>query len=100
MSTDDPVASLKATLRRLRATMGEGLRPSPAVPGPPMGEGLRPSPAPPALDVRPTNAFEVAVAERLKALEAELDQLRSRINWLLTVIVGAAITNIVIALLK
>jgi hypothetical protein len=61
---------------------------------------LHGAPDPPALDVRPTNPFEVAVAERLKALEAELDQLRSRINWLLTVIVGAAITNIVIALLK
>ena len=75
MSTD-PVAGLKAALRR-----------------------LRPPPCPP-VDLRPTNAFEVAIAERLKALEAELDQLRGRINWLLTVIVGAAVTNIVIALLK
>lgn len=80
-SPDDPVASLKATLRRLSAS------PRPPVPASP-------------LDLRPTNPFEVAVAERLKALEAELDQLRSRINWLLTVIVGAAITNVVIALLK
>jgi hypothetical protein len=42
----------------------------------------------------------VAVAERLRALESEMDQLRSRINWRLTVIAAPAITNIVIALLK
>ena len=55
---------------------------------------------PPPLPLEPTNAFEVAIAERLKALQAEVDQLRSRINWLFTVIVGAAIANVVIALLR
>jgi hypothetical protein len=48
----------------------------------------------------PTNAFEVAVAERLKAMQCQIDQLTSRLNWLLTVIIGAALTNLVIALLK
>jgi hypothetical protein len=72
----DPSSQLKATIRRLR----------PASPGP--------------VELRPTNPFEVQVAEHLKAIDAELDQLRSRLNWLLTIIVGAAITNIVIALLK
>jgi len=81
MTPDNPVAGLKATLRRL-------VRPASS------------SPAAPPLDPRPTNAFELAVAERLKAMQDELDQLRNRINWLLTVIVGAAITNIVIALVK
>ncbi len=52
------------------------------------------------LNLSPTNPFEVVVAERLKALEAELDRLRGRLNWLFTVIVGAAIANLVIALLK
>lgn len=54
----------------------------------------------PPLPLEPTNAFEVAIAERLKALQGEVDQLRSRINWLFTVIVGAAITNVLIALLR
>lgn len=76
MTTPDPIPALRAALRH-----------------------LRPASCPP-VDLRPTNAFEVAIAERMKALEAELDQLRSRINWLLTIIVGAAITNIVIALIK
>jgi len=52
------------------------------------------------LKVDPCNGFEVAVAERLKALQQDVDELRSRLNWLLTVIVGAAVTNIVIALVK
>ena len=57
-------------------------------------------PAPPPLDPRPSNPFEVAVAERLQAMQKELDQIRSRLNWLLTVIVGAAVTNVVLALLQ
>jgi hypothetical protein len=82
MSTD-ATTRLKAAIRRLR---------------PPhfSGRGL---PAEP-LDLRPSNPFEIAMAARLKALETELDQLRSRINWLLTVIVGAGITNIMVVLLR
>jgi hypothetical protein len=58
-----------------------------------------PGPAP-TWDLKPSNAFEVAVAERLKAMQCQIDQLTSRLNWLLTVIIGAALTNLVIALLK
>jgi hypothetical protein len=53
-----------------------------------------------ALNLEPSNPFEVAVAERLKALQADVDEIRTRVNWLLTFIVGAAVTNVVIALLK
>jgi hypothetical protein len=53
-----------------------------------------------ALNLEPSNPFEVAVAERLKALQADMDEIRTRVNWLLTFIVGAAVTNVVIALLK
>jgi hypothetical protein len=56
------------------------------------------SPAP--LELLPTNPFEVAIAERLEALQARIDRLQTRVNWLLTFIVGAAVTNVVIALLK
>jgi hypothetical protein len=62
--------------------------------------GSTPPPFVHPLDLKPCNAFEVAIAEQLKALRRELDQLTTRVNWLLTLIVGAAVTNIVIALLK
>lgn len=60
--------------------------------------GGGPEPLPP-LRPEPSNAFEVALAERLKAIEAELDRLRTRLNWLLTLIVGAAVANVVLGLL-
>lgn len=72
-------SKLKAALRRLR----------PAAP-----------PPPPALDVEPTNAFEVAVAERLERLRDDIDRLQSRLNWLFALIIGAAITNVVLTLLQ
>ena len=56
--------------------------------------------APEPLRLEPTNPFEVAVAEQLRHLRCEVDRLHGRFNWLLTVIVGAALTNIVIAVLK
>jgi len=85
---EESVERLKAEIRRLRGRPGGVGRPAGGVP-----------PREP-VDLRPTNAFEVAIAERMKAMEEEIGELRSRINWLLTVIVGAAVTNIVIALLK
>ncbi|MFC2030958.1 hypothetical protein ACFLWA_09545 [Chloroflexota bacterium] len=55
---------------------------------------------PPPLEPKPSNAFEVVVAERLKAMQRDIDQIRSRLNWLLTIIVGAAITNVVLAIME
>lgn len=60
----------------------------------------RSQPALPPLKAEPTNAFELAVAERLKTMQRDVDHIRSRLNWLLTLIVGAAVTNVVIALLR
>jgi hypothetical protein len=42
----------------------------------------------------------VAVAEQLRYLQAELEKLRTQLHWLLTVIVGAALLNIVVEILK
>ena len=53
---------------------------------------------PPPLDPKPTNPFELAVAERLKSMQKDIDQIRSRVNWLLALIVGAAATNVVLSL--
>jgi hypothetical protein len=33
-------------------------------------------------------------------MQAQIDRLQTRLNWLLTFIVGAATTNVVVALLK
>jgi hypothetical protein len=55
---------------------------------------------PPSLEVDPTNPFEIAVSERLKAMQQDLDRLRARLDWLLVFIVGAALTNVVISMLK
>ena len=52
------------------------------------------------LKIEPSNPFEVAVKERLDALQAELDRLSSRVNWLLTVIIGFALLNLVINLVQ
>jgi hypothetical protein len=54
----------------------------------------------PSLEVDPTNPFEIAVAERLKAMQQDLDRLRARLDWLLVFIVGAALTSVVISMLK
>ena len=60
---------------------------------------LRSPPTPP-LDLRPTNAFEVAVAEQLKQLRCDIDKLNARLWWLITVVVGLAAANLVLSLLK
>jgi hypothetical protein len=52
------------------------------------------------LDLRPSNAFEVAVAEQLKQLRCDIDKLNARLWWLITVVVGLAATNLVLNLLK
>lgn len=54
----------------------------------------------PPLKPDPSNPFEVSVAETLKAMQREIDHLRSRLDWLLVFIVGAALTNGVINLLQ
>jgi hypothetical protein len=60
----------------------------------------RVSPSPPPLKPEPTNAFELAVAERLATLKADIDRVESRLNWLFALIIGAAVTNVVIAILR
>jgi hypothetical protein len=55
---------------------------------------------PKPLDLRPSNAFEVAVAEQIKQLRCEIDKLNARLWWLITVVVGLAAANLVLNLLK
>ncbi len=57
-------------------------------------------PGPLPLEVEPTNPFEVIIAERLQSLRRDVDRLQTRLDWLFALIIGAAITNVVLALLK
>jgi len=54
----------------------------------------------PALKPDPTNAFELAISERLQVIERDVERLRTQLWWLMTVIVGFALVNVAIALLK
>ena len=72
---------LRAAIARISAS------PHPRVP---------PSPLKP----EPTNPFELAVAERLASLKSDIDRVESRLNWLFALIIGAAVTNIIIALIQ
>lgn len=54
-------------------------------------------PTPPAMTPDPTSAFEVAIAERLKSMQRDLDRLHSRLNWLFCLIIAAALGNVIAA---
>jgi hypothetical protein len=63
--------------------------------------GLKPAPMP-KMDMKPdpTNAFELQVAERLKSMQADITRLANLLNWLILFIVAAALTNVVVSMLK
>lgn len=83
---------LRASLRRLGRT------------SPPLhDQSPRPNPAPPnpqALCLDPSNAFEVAMAEQIRALRDDVDELKERLNWLFGLIIAAAVANVVLAFLS
>lgn len=60
---------------------------------------LRRPPTPP-FQPDPTSAFEVAVAERIKFIQRDVDHIRTRLNWLLCLIVGAAAANVILSLFQ
>jgi len=66
----------------------------------PAARASSPNPPPPPLKPEPCNAFEVAVAEKLDRLECEIDRLNSRFWWLATILIGAAVANVVLQLLQ
>jgi hypothetical protein len=57
------------------------------------GEGTVP------LEIMSAPAFRSIVAERLRLLEREIAEVRARVNGLLFVVAGAAVTQIVLRLL-
>jgi hypothetical protein len=48
----------------------------------------------------PSNAFEVQVAEQIRAMRQDIDELRDRLNWLFGLIIAAAVANVLLALLS
>ena len=60
----------------------------------------RPRGEAPPLSVAPTTAFDVAMVEQLKALRADVDRLQARVSWLLGLIIAAAVTNVILAVLQ
>ena len=56
--------------------------------------------APAALEVEPTNPWEIMIAERLQALRCDVDRLQTRLWWLFALILGAAVANVVMGLLS
>ncbi len=55
-------------------------------------------PPPAAFLAEPGSAFEPALAARLRSVEADLAEVRGRVNGLLFVVAGAAVTQIVMRL--
>ncbi len=58
-----------------------------------------PAGAPVPLEAMSAPAFRSIVAERLRLLERELAEVRARVNGLLFVVAGAAITQLVLRVL-
>lgn len=56
--------------------------------------------APAPLRVEPTNPFEVAVEQRLRHLEARIEEVKGRINGLFFTLVGAILVQLVLGLVK
>jgi len=84
MSGERRLRDALSRLRRLSTAKGAG----------PCKEDARP------LSVAPTNAFELAVAERLAHLQRDVDRLQNRVNWLLGLIASFAVVNLVLNLLQ
>ena len=64
-------------------------------------EGQSPPKNPPQpLSLDPTNPFEIVLAEQMRHLRADVDRLNTRLNWLFTLILGAAVTNVILAILQ
>ena len=56
---------------------------------------LRPPPAyQQPISIEPSNPLEAILIERIQQLEADIQELKTRVNWLILAIVGACLTFI------
>ncbi|MGD8794957.1 MAG: hypothetical protein PVF47_20585 [Anaerolineae bacterium] len=63
------------------------------------GSGDTAARRPPPFTLDPSNAFEVQVAEQIRAMRQDIDELRDRLNWLFGLIIAAAVANVLLAIL-
>ncbi len=54
----------------------------------------RPPTHPQPISIEPSNPLEAILIERLRQLEADIQELKTRVNWLILAIVGACLTFI------
>ena len=73
---------------------------SPSAPPIGAGDAAATGPPPAPLVEEPGTPFEAALAARLRSVEADLAEVRGRVNGLLFVVAGAAVTQIVARLLS
>jgi hypothetical protein len=59
----------------------------------------RPASRPQPISIEPSNPLEALLIERLRQLEADIQELKTRVNWLILAIVGACLTFILKTLL-
>jgi hypothetical protein len=59
----------------------------------------RPPSHPQPISIEPSNPLEALLIERLRQLEADIQELKTRVNWLILAIVGACLTFILKTLL-
>ncbi len=52
------------------------------------------------LDLSPRSPFDVVLDQRLKALEAQVDDLKGRVNGLVAAVVAAVVIQVVLSLFR
>ena len=55
-------------------------------------------PRPPEIDLSPASTFDALLDQRLKHLERHVEELKTRINGLVFVVIGAVVAQIVLSL--
>lgn len=65
-----------------------------------IGRRLYSGDGPPSLETMTAPVFRSVVAERLRALERDVGEVRTRVNNLLFVVAGAVVTQVVLRLVE
>lgn len=55
-------------------------------------------PRPPEVDLSPASTFDALLDQRLDHLERQVDELKTRINGLMFLVVGAVVAQIILSL--
>ena len=57
-------------------------------------------PPPPGVDLSPASTFDALLDQRIKDLERHVGELKTRVNGLLFLVVGAVIVQVVLGLVR